>query len=306
MPDADAAPLECSGVTKRFGRFTALEAVDLVVEPGEIFALLGPNGAGKTTLIGCVTGTSLPTSGAIRVFGHDVVREFRQARRLVGLVPQEVSFDPFFTPLQSILNQMGLMGVRPDRARAERLLEIFSLLDKKDAYTRNLSGGMKRRLLVAKALAHAPRLLFLDEPSAGVDVELRQELWSEVTKLRERGTTVILTTHYLEEAEQLADRVGVIDHGRIALVERTDRLMSRFSQNRVRFQLAAPLHAMPPGLPEGSVRVSPRELVVPWSEPGELARAIEQVQALVGVDNCEVRHTSLEEIFVKLVSEARA
>lgn len=305
-PSTEGKPLVCRAVSKRFGDLLAVDAVDLEVEPGEIFALLGPNGAGKTTLIGCVAGLSYPSSGRIEVFGHDVVADFRITRRLVGLVPQEVSFDPFFTPHQSLMIQMGLMGVRPDPRRADALLETFALAHKRDAYTRSLSGGMKRRLLVAKALVHAPKLLFLDEPTAGVDVELRQELWAEVKKLREEGTTVILTTHYLEEAEQLADRIGVIDHGRIRLVERTEALMARYGQSRIRFRLGAPLDEVPEGLPAGSSLESPSALVVPWTTPEELASAIAQVRAAAQVESCEVRHTSLEEIFVRLVGGAGA
>ena len=235
--------LRCAAVVKRFDDFvavggrrgdtTATPGVDLEVRPGEIFALLGPNGAGKTTLIHCITGLARATSGRIEVYGHDVVSQFRTTRRLVGLVPQEISFDPFFTPMESLLIQMGLMGDKPDRARAEALLETFHLADHRDAYTRHLSGGMKRRLLVAKALVHRPKLLFLDEPTAGVDVELRKELWSEVERLRASGTTILLTTHYIEEAEQLADRIGVIHHGELLLVEDRDTLLARHEGQRL-------------------------------------------------------------------------
>lgn len=228
MPGAVSAPaLRCNQVVKRFKNFVAVDGVDLEVRAGEIFALLGPNGAGKTTLIGCITGLSRATSGTIEVFGHDVVREFRTARRLVGLVPQEITYDPFFTPVEALMIQSGLMGVPPDRARAESLLATFSLSDHKDAYTRNLSGGMKRRLLIAKALMHAPKLLFLDEPTAGVDVELRKELWREVRRLRDAGTTIVLTTHYLEEAEELADRIGILRKGKLLVVEDRATMMAR-------------------------------------------------------------------------------
>jgi len=194
----DPTPLVVEGVSKRFDGFAAVDGVDLTVRDREIFALLGPNGAGKTTLIHCIAGMARQSAGAIRVFGWDTVRDFRATRRLVGLVPQEINFDPFFTPTESLLIQAGLMGVPPDAARAEELLRLFSLWDQRAAYTRTLSGGMKRRLLVAKALMHRPRLLFLDEPTAGVDVELRRELWRVVRRLRDEGTTIILTTHYLE------------------------------------------------------------------------------------------------------------
>ena len=219
--------LRCSHVTKRYGNLTALEDLSLEVYEGEIFALLGPNGAGKSTLIHCITGLAKQTEGTIEVLGFDTLRDFRTTRRLVGLVPQEINYDPFFTPMESLMIQMGLMGVEPDRERVESLLRTFALDEKRDAYTRTLSGGMKRRLLVAKSLVHRPRLLFLDEPSAGVDVELRRELWQEVKDLRAAGTTIVLTTHYIEEAEQLADRIGIINKGELLLVEGRDSLLER-------------------------------------------------------------------------------
>jgi len=219
--------LRCRHVAKSYGKFTALEDLNLEVYQGEIFALLGPNGAGKSTLIHCITGLAKQSQGTIEVLGFDTIHDFRTTRRLVGLVPQEISYDPFFTPLESLMIQMGLMGVEPNRARAESLLKTFALDEKRDAYTRTLSGGMKRRLLVAKALVHEPRLLFLDEPTAGVDVELRQELWKEVEELREAGTTLVLTTHYIEEAEKLADRIGILHKGKLLLVESRESLMER-------------------------------------------------------------------------------
>ena len=219
--------LRCEAVRKEFGRFVAVNDVSLDVAPGEIFGLLGPNGAGKTTLIHCVAGLARQTSGRISVFGHDTVSDFRQTRRMVGLVPQEINFDPFFTPLESLLIQMGLMGVEPDRDKAEALLATFSLSSHRHAYTRHLSGGMKRRLLIAKALVHDPKLLFLDEPTAGVDVELRHELWDEVERLRAQGTTIVLTTHYIEEAQHLADRIGIIHRGRLLVVDDRDELLLR-------------------------------------------------------------------------------
>jgi len=227
-PEPSPTPaLRCTNVVKRFGDFTAVDDVSLEVRPGEIFALLGPNGAGKTTLIGCITGLSRATSGTIEVYGFDVRKDFRITRRLVGLVPQEINFDPFLSPYQSLLVQQGLMGREPEPARAEALLETFSLSGHRDAYSRHLSGGMKRRLLVAKALVHHPKLLFLDEPTAGVDVELRKELWDEVRRLRDEGTTIVLTTHYLEEAEELADRIGVLREGELLVVEDRDTMMAR-------------------------------------------------------------------------------
>ena len=303
---SEPKPLVCRGVTKRFGDFVAVDGLDLEVEPGEIFALLGPNGAGKTTLIGCIAGLGRPTAGTIEVFGHDVVTDYRTSRTLVGLVPQEVSFDPFFTPHQSLMIHMGLMGVKPDAARADELLKIFSLDHERDAFTRSLSGGMKRRLLVAKALVHRPKLLFLDEPTAGVDVELRQELWTEVQKLRDQGTTIILTTHYLEEAEKLSDRVGVIHHGKLRLVEETKALMGRFSQSLARFRVDKDLDCVPEGCPEGTALEGARELVVPWGCPEDLARAIELVRARAPVVDLGIEQTSLEDVFVRLTHQADA
>lgn len=219
--------LRCNHVTKRYGSFTAVNDLSLEVYEGEIFALLGPNGAGKSTLIHCITGMAKQTEGHIEVLGFDTIDDYRTTRRLVGLVPQEINYDPFFTPMESLMIQMGLMGVEPDRDRAESLLRTFALDDKRNAYTRTLSGGMKRRLLVAKSLVHQPRLLFLDEPTAGVDVELRRELWEEVEELRTAGTTIVLTTHYIEEAEQLADRIGIIHKGELLLVEERESLLQR-------------------------------------------------------------------------------
>jgi len=219
--------LRCRHVEKRYGKFTALKDLSLEVYEGEIFALLGPNGAGKSTLIHCITGLAKQSEGSIEVLGFDTMRDFRTTRRLVGLVPQEINYDPFFTPLESLMIQMGLMGVEPNRERAENLLKTFALDQKRDAYTRTLSGGMKRRLLVAKSLVHDPRLLFLDEPTSGVDVELRRELWQEVEDLRTAGTTIVLTTHYIQEAEQLADRIGILHKGELLLVESRESLLER-------------------------------------------------------------------------------
>jgi ABC-2 type transport system ATP-binding protein len=298
--------LAVDGVDKRYAQVRALEGVDLTVEEGEIFALLGPNGAGKTTLIHCVAGLARITAGQIRVFGHDVVSDYRTTRRLVGLVPQEIYFDPFFTPFESLMIQMGLMGVRPDAARAEALLSTFALADKRDAYTRSLSGGMKRRLLIAEALVHRPKLLFLDEPTAGVDVELRRELWNEVRRLRDEGTTIILTTHFLEEAEQLADRVGIIHRGRILLVEERERLLGRYGRSHLRVALARPADSLPAGLPDGSVLETPNSLVVPWAQPEELAAALGAITAhdALEVRDVSVGRATLEEVFVDLIAEA--
>lgn len=222
--------LDIEDVSKEFGSLRAVDAVSLQVYPGEIFALLGPNGAGKTTLIGCITGLVQHFQGRITVGGHDVLGEYPLVRQLVGLVPQELNFDGFFKARHILEYQGGFFGVREARARARELLDAFSLADKAEANSRWLSGGMKRRLMICKALMHKPALLFLDEPTAGVDVELRDELWSYVRQLRESGTTIVLTTHYLEEAENLADRIGVINRGQLVLLERRDDLLNQYGE----------------------------------------------------------------------------
>lgn len=301
MPSDPAPPLELRGVVKRFGDFVAVSDVTLRVEEGEIFALLGPNGAGKTTLISCVTGLTRADEGSLRVFGHDVVEDFRQTRRDVGLVPQEVNFDPFFTPRESLMIQMGLMGVAPDAQRVDELLRTFALFDHRDAYTRTLSGGMKRRLLVAKALVHGPRLLFLDEPTAGVDVELRQDLWTEVVRLREQGTTIILTTHYLEEAEELSDRIGVLREGELIMVEDRDALMQRHRSHRVTLQLDRELEAVPSGLEGAAVRG--RTLTAPFAGTDSLQRILDAVKKSAQIVDMQFEQTSLEDVFMSLVSD---
>ncbi|NBD38687.1 MAG: ATP-binding cassette domain-containing protein [Verrucomicrobia bacterium] len=222
--------LQISGVTKRFGDLCAVDDVSLTVPPGEIFALLGPNGAGKTTLIGCIAGLVQDFDGSIDVGGYDVVRDYPVVRQLIGLVPQELNFDGFFKSRHILEYQGGFFGIRHYRRRTRELLEIFSLGSKAEDNSRWLSGGMKRRLMICKALVHNPAVLFLDEPTAGVDVELREELWEYVRRLRDRGTTIVLTTHYLEEAEQLADRIGMIQNGRLVLVEDRDDLLNHYGE----------------------------------------------------------------------------
>src|SRR4249919_3972661 len=226
----------------------ALKNVSLEIRRGEIFALLGPNGAGKTTLIGIVCGLVNPTSGRVIADGHDVVRDFRAARRSIGLVPQELTTDAFETVWATLSFSRGLFGRAPDAAHLERVLRSLSLWDRKDAKITTLSGGMKRRVLIAKALSHEPLILFLDEPSAGVDVELRRDMWNMVRGLRERGTTIILTTHYIEEAEEMADRIGVIRKGELILVEDKRRLMRKLGSKQLAIQLQVPLERIPDGL----------------------------------------------------------
>jgi ABC-2 type transport system ATP-binding protein len=304
IPLKNPCPLSLKGVEKVYGDFRALGPVDLEIAPGEIFALLGPNGAGKSTMINSISGVTRQTAGTIDVFGYDTVKDFRTTRRLVGLVPQEINFDPFFTPHECLMIQMGLMGRAPDAAYADSLLERVSLLSHRNAYTRNLSGGMKRRLLIAKALVHEPRLLFLDEPTAGVDVELRKDLWTQVLELKAQGVTIILTTHYLEEAEKLADRVGVINHGRLVLVEDKHSLMSRYESRRVRIRMASPPDAS--ALPEHFALVSEREIEMNWTGPTCIAGALEHACAMGEVEDVSILRTNLEDIFVDLIHESEA
>ncbi|MCH8474005.1 MAG: ABC transporter ATP-binding protein [Opitutales bacterium] len=233
--------LTVRGLSKSFGNLQALRNVDLEIEPGEIFALLGVNGAGKTTMIECICGLQAHFEGQISVAGFDARKDYAKARQITGLVPQELNFDGFFQSLETVSSQGGYFGVRHPDQKARALMKRLSLEGKEKDNTRNLSGGMKRRLMIAKALMHDPALLFLDEPTAGVDVELRDDLWQYVRELRESGTTIVLTTHYLEEAEKLADRIGVINRGRLLLVERRDHLMDKFGRKKVTLRTAQPL-----------------------------------------------------------------
>lgn len=296
-------------LTKRYGTLLALDHVDLAIEPGEIFALLGPNGAGKTTLIGAVAGLVRRTSGEVTVAGHDVERDYRQTRRAIGLVPQEINYDPFFTVEEVLRFQAGYFGVRLTEARLVEVLGALGLSDKRLANTRALSGGMKRRLLIAKALVHEPQVLFLDEPTAGVDVELRRDLWSYVRRLRDGGTTVVLTTHYLEEAEELADRVGVIDRGRLRLVEEKQSLLRRLGTRDLTIRLAAPLTELPPAVRALGARLGEGGEAVVFTGRAEedLGPRLEAVIASgLAVRDVDTRRSRLEEIFVRLVSEERA
>jgi ABC-2 type transport system ATP-binding protein len=292
------------GVSKRYGDFTALDAVDLDVEQGEILALLGPNGAGKTTLISIVAGLVRASAGEATVLGRDVVRDYRFTRRAVGLVPQEVNFDPFFSVEETLRFQAGYFGVRLAEDRLEEILLALDLVGKRHANTRSLSGGMKRRLLIGKALVHEPRVLFLDEPTAGVDVRLRQQLWAYVRLLRSRGTTIVLTTHYLEEAEELADRVAVIDRGRILLVDGKDRLLERQGGKTLRITLAAPLAALPAGLSALGARLAEggRAIEVDARHGGSFGPALAAAaEAGFAVGDVETRRASLEDVFVSLL-----
>jgi ABC-2 type transport system ATP-binding protein len=301
--------VEILSLTKRYGSLTALSEASLAIEAGEIFALLGPNGAGKTTLIGCVTGLATPTSGTARVLGRDVVREYAATRRVIGLVPQEINFDPFFTVEQTLRFQAGYFEVRLTDDRLEEILAALGLSEKRKANNRTLSGGMKRRLLIAKALVHRPKVLFLDEPTAGVDVELRRDLWKYVRALREQGTTIVLTTHYLEEAEELADRVGLIDKGKILLVEPKDRLFARFGEKTLRLVLADKLAAIPPPLAARGAALAEDGTVLTLTQPlaDELGPILGEVAAAgLAVRDVETRRTGLQEIYVKLLRNGAA
>jgi len=248
-PEVGSTILSIQQLSKVYaGGFAALKSVSLDIKAGEIIALLGPNGAGKTTLISTICGLVQPSSGRVLVAGHDITTDYRITRSLIGLVPQELTTDSFETVWNTVSFSRGLFGKAPDPAHIERVLRSLSLWDKKDNMLRTLSGGMKRRVLIAKALSHEPRILFLDEPTAGVDVSLRKDMWAIVSELRESGVTIILTTHYIEEAEEIADRIGVINHGELILVEEKRALMAKLGKKQLELELFDPLEALPASL----------------------------------------------------------
>jgi len=304
-PTADGTPMiELRKLTKSFGSKYALRGVDLRVMPGESLVIFGPNGAGKTTLISIVAGLVRATAGEARVLGRDVVRDYRFTRRAVGLVPQELNFDPFFTVEETLRFQAGYFDVVLTEERLGEILGALDLTSKRHANTRSLSGGMKRRLLIGKALVHAPRVLFLDEPTAGVDVQLRQQLWAYVRTLVARGTTIVLTTHYLEEAEELADRVAVIDRGRVLVVEEKTRLLERNAGRTLRVTLAAPVAAIPRELLELGARSEAEGRVLSISVPpgGSFGAALAALGRVgLEVRDVETRRMGLEEVFVSLL-----
>lgn len=291
--------------------FQALKGVDLDIHPGEIFALLGPNGAGKTTLISIVCGIVNPSSGTVRVSGHDIIRNFRAARSLIGLVPQELTVESFESVLDTVTFSRGLFGQPPNPAHIEKVLRDLSLWEKRDNRVMELSGGMKRRVMIAKALSHEPKILFLDEPTAGVDVELRRDMWEMVRRLRQSGVTIILTTHYIEEAEEMADRIGVINKGEIVLVEEKNRLMKQLGRKELSVHLHAPLAALPPALSNRPLELTNEghTLVYSFDAQAEESGIPELLKALgdAGIDfrDLRTRESSLEDIFVDLV-RARA
>ena len=304
--------LEINVLSKTYENgFSALSNTSLNVKEGEILALLGPNGAGKTTLISAICGISVPTSGQIKVGGFDIQSQYREARKLIGLVPQEITLEPFEKVINTIRFSRGLFGKPKDDAYVEKVLRSLSLWDKKDSRIMQLSGGMKRRVLIAKALAHEPRLLFLDEPTAGVDVELRQSMWAVVEELRKDGVTIILTTHYIEEAEAIADRIAVIAKGSIRLVEEKAALMKRLGQKSLTLDLQNRMEQVPEGLSEFRVVLSDdgTQLIYEYDTQAERTGIARLMTALgeqgIVLKDLQTNQSSLEDIFVKLLKEGQ-
>ncbi|WP_194097392.1 ABC transporter ATP-binding protein [Marivivens aquimaris] len=287
--------------------FEALKGVTLDIEEGEIIALLGPNGAGKTTLISTICGITRPTSGTVTVSGHDIIKDYRQARSQIGLVPQELSLEQFETVMNAVRFSRGLFGKPNDDALVEKLLRQLGLHDKKDTKIMALSGGMKRRVLIAKALAHEPRVLFLDEPTAGVDVELRKDMWRVVDELRKTGVTIILTTHYIEEAEAMADRIAVIEKGQIRLVQEKAELMAHLGKKEAIIHLTAPIAEVPASLAHYNVELANdgnalRYVYDVRAERTGITSLLNDLQtAGLQMSDIETRQSSLEEIFVGLI-----
>jgi len=306
--------IEVQDLSKTYASGTvALSGVTLDIAEGEILALLGPNGAGKTTFISILCGLVTPSGGRALVGGHDIVRDYRAARALIGLVPQEIAVEPFERVMNTLRFSRGLFGKRPDDAHLELVLRSLALWDKRDARLNELSGGMKRRVLIGKALSHGPRILFLDEPTAGVDVNLRREMWAVVRDLRASGVTIILTTHYLEEAEEMADRIGIIDKGRLLLLKETAKLMHEFGRKRLTLELAEPLAALPAGVAETMTghmpTLSPDGLHVSFdydtrADRSGIARLLAGFAAAgIAVRDLETEQSSLEEVFLHLVEQ---
>lgn len=309
MPDF----LTIDALSKNYANgFEALKTINLRVEEAEILALLGPNGAGKTTLISTICGISKFTSGKITLAGHDIVQNYRAARKMIGMVPQELSLEPFETVMNTLRFSRGLFGKAPDDSYLEEILEQLSLLDKRKSQILELSGGMKRRVSIAKALSHEPQLLFLDEPTAGVDVELRKDMWVLVRRLRNEGVTVILTTHYIEEAESIADRVGIIDKGQLLLVEEKESLMQRLGQKQLTIELQDPLKDLPSKLSDYDIvlAVDRKSLIYTYNMRSGRT-GINQIlsnltQSGIIVKDLQTKQSSLEDIFMSLVSETAA
>jgi ABC-2 type transport system ATP-binding protein len=305
-----AAIVSVKDLYKSFGTgLAALRNINLEIMEGEIIALLGPNGAGKTTLISTICGITTPTSGRITVGGHDVITDFRHARAMIGLVPQEITLEPFEKVFNSVRFSRGLFGMPRNDAYVLDVLRKLSLLDKKDSQIKALSGGMKRRVLIAKALAHEPRVLFLDEPTAGVDVELRKDMWNVVADLKSQGVTIILTTHYIEEAEAIADRVGVISKGEILLVQNKAELMAQMGRKQLRIELTEPVSVLPAELDKFSLERGPdgQWLSYTYDTKGDRTGITALLAGLqkagLQMKDLQTQQSSLEEIFVGLVKE---
>jgi ABC-2 type transport system ATP-binding protein len=301
--------ISISNLTKTYASgFHALKRVNLDIRPGEIFALLGPNGAGKTTLISIICGIVRASEGAVHANGHDIVQDYRAARALIGLVPQELTTDAFETVWATVSFSRGLFGYKANPAHIEKVLKDLSLWDKKDSKIITLSGGMKRRVLIAKALAHEPRILFLDEPTAGVDVKLRRDMWQLVRKLQASGVTIVLTTHYIDEAEEMADRIGVILKGEIILVEDKAELIRKLGRKQMTLHLDQQLEKIPPSLAQHKLAIARdgKALVFSYDakseESGVAGLIVDLARAGIGFHDVDTEQTSLEEIFVNLVS----
>ena len=302
--------LSVSNLSKTYASgFHALKGIDLTIRRGEIFALLGPNGAGKTTLISIICGIVNASAGAVLVDGHDIVRDYRAARSLIGLVPQELSTDAFETVWATVTFSRGLFGRRANPAHIEKVLRELSLWDKRDSKIMTLSGGMKRRLMIAKALSHEPQILFLDEPTAGVDVELRRDMWQLVRSLRGNGVTVILTTHYIEEAEEMADRIGVISKGELILVEDKAVLMQKLGRKQLTLHLQQPLQQLPPELNAYALELAQGGLELTYTYDAQAGRVgiVDLLKSLadagVAFKDLHTTESSLEDIFVSLVTD---
>jgi ABC-2 type transport system ATP-binding protein len=309
MPNTTAPIARLDGVIKTYGRLTALDGADLQIRRGELLALLGPNGAGKTTLIGIICGILRPSTGTVTVDGHDIITDYRAARSLIGLVPQELHTDAFESVWATVNFSRGLFGKPPNPAHIEKILRELSLWDKKDSKIMTLSGGMKRRVLIAKALSHEPRILFLDEPTAGVDVELRKDMWQVVRDLRASGVTIILTTHYIEEAEDMADRVGVISKGKIILVEEKAELMRKLGKKRLILQLSKKMDTLPEALSAHNLSLGDegKQLIFTYDTQAERTGVTALLSDLnsngIRFRDLQTTQSSLEDIFVGLVSE---
>lgn len=311
MTEQTNAIVSIRGLTKTYkGGHQALKGIDLDIREGEILALLGPNGAGKTTLISTICGLVNPTSGTVTVGGFDNVTDFRKTRALIGLVPQELTLGAFDRVADTVRFSRGLFGKAPDNDKVDQILDSLSLLDKKDGMVSQLSGGMKRRVLIAKALAHEPRVLFLDEPSAGVDVELRKDMWALVEQLRQDGVTIILTTHYIEEAEEIADRVGVISDGRLLVIDEKAALMNSLGQKQLMVDLRSPVGEVPDSLSSFDLELSDdgSRLTYTFDTQGERTGITALLQAMsaagLGLKDLNTSQSSLEDIFVNLVHNA--